>query len=145
MDPISIITGCASLVKTITEVVRLIQDCRQVPDELKGISLEIVELKVIVEHIQEQFAAAGENASSLLQHVSSVIQNCRDVVEKIQALLEEYGGTVGSLRWVLSRRKEVASLRCSLDAHRAALSLALESITLYGRLGIRPVRWIALG
>ena len=138
MDPLSITTSSLALIsvvaKTSIAITTFIRECREARGDLISVNRELSELKIVLELLQED--TAGQDGKLLLSEslqlrILSIIQNCGDVSTKVhQVLTDLRGSRVGAIKWVLDCKKEVASFKQSLEAHRSALSLALEMVNM---------------
>ncbi|KAF7536814.1 hypothetical protein G7054_g4232 [Neopestalotiopsis clavispora] len=138
IDPLSITTSCLALIgvvaKTSIAITAFIRDCREARGDLISVNRELSELKIVLELLQEDTAGHdGELllSESLQTQILSIIHNCGDVSARVEQVLTDLRGSrIGAIKWVLDRKKEVASLKQSLEAHRSALSLALEMVNM---------------
>jgi hypothetical protein len=138
MDPLSITTACFTLAATIGKVGIQVNDfCRQVRDarrDLDSVGRELGSLKTTLDIITDD----AENPDCAIppyleKQILGIVTNCSDVVEQIQKLLEKFAGNglKNKMRWAVDGRGDMDKLRMSLEAHKSALELALELITLY--------------
>ncbi|KAF3026474.1 hypothetical protein E8E14_012875 [Neopestalotiopsis sp. 37M] len=144
MDPLSITTSCLALIgvvaKTSIAITAFIRECREARGDLTSVNRELSDLKIVLELLQED--TAGQDGELLLSEslqtqILSIIKNCGDVSSKVEQVLTDLRGSrVGAIRWVLDGKKEVASLKQSLEAHRSALSLALEMVNMQEDTGV---------
>ena len=74
---------------------------------------------------------ADDIPEALKRQIQDIIRNCQAVLRDIDSLLEKQAGSrVGeSSKWVLVGRADVRKSQISLEAHRSALDLALELVT----------------
>jgi len=68
----------------------------------------------------------------LQKQIAGIVTNCTGVVVGIEKTLEKHdGGKVKkAARWVASGKNDVAKLQSSLEAHKSALEIALDMVTL---------------
>ncbi|KAI1875025.1 uncharacterized protein JN550_002454 [Neoarthrinium moseri] len=138
MDPLSITTSCLALLgaltQTTTTIIQFIRDCREARGDLTSVTQELSDLRIVLELLKEDAAETDGDiplSGALRTQIITVINNCGDVAAKIERVLVNLRGSrIGAVRWVLDGKKEVFILKQSLEAHRGALSLALEMVHL---------------
>lgn len=137
MEPLSITTGCLSLVGTITKVslaintfVRTARDARS---DLDSISRELLSLKTVLELLAEDTQGKPRAIPQTLEkQIASIISNCDGVLQDIERALQKYGKVkLASAKWAWDGRDEASRLRITLEAHKSALELALDMVALY--------------
>ncbi|KAF4959040.1 hypothetical protein FGADI_1918 [Fusarium gaditjirri] len=97
MDPLSIATGCATLISTIgslsLSINSFIRTCRDARGDLDRVARELLSLQIVLELIQEDVADESKTFPTTLQrHVSSIVTNCNSVVVELQECITKYGG-----------------------------------------------------
>jgi hypothetical protein len=137
MDPISITTGCLSLVGTIGKVTltisSFVRKVREARSDLDNVRRELVSLNTVLELLAEDADhQSSAFPATLSKHITSIVVNCNKVVLDIQSCLDKYesASTTGSMKWALSGRDEIEKLRYSLEAHKSALEIGLEMLTM---------------
>ncbi|KAI1877701.1 hypothetical protein JX265_003709 [Neoarthrinium moseri] len=138
MDPLSITTSCLALLgaltQTTTTIIQFIRDCREARGDLTSVTQELSDLRIVLELLKGDAAETDGDiplSGALRTQSITVINNCGDVAAKIERVLVNLRGSrIGAVRWVLDGKKEVFILKQSLEAHRGALSLALEMVHL---------------
>jgi len=136
MDPLSITISCITLITSIVKVSLqingFIREVRDARGDLDAVSRELLSLKTVLEMLSEDADKGKGFPESLLKQISGILTNCGGVVEQIQVSLEKYGG--GGIRrgvkWSISGREDMNKLRLTLEAHKTALDIALDMITL---------------
>lgn len=137
VDPLSIATGCASLITTIgsltLSITSFVRSCREARSGLDRVSRELHFLQTVLELIQEDAKDDTKPFPETIQrHVSGIVTNCNSAVVEVQACITKYGD--GKVRnkaaWVLNGQGDMEKLRSSLEAHKSALELALDMLTL---------------
>ncbi|KAL3602843.1 hypothetical protein FPOAC2_07157 [Fusarium poae] len=137
MDPLSIATGCASLITTIgsltLSITSFVRSCREARSDLDRVSRELHSLQTVLELIEEDAKDDTKPFPETIQrHVSGIVTNCNSVVVEVQTCITKYGD--GKVRnkaaWVLNGQGDMEKLRSSLEAHKSALELALDMLTL---------------
>lgn len=138
MDPLSITTGCLSLLSAISTATRLVIDfivsCREARDEITAVSRELSDLDITL-HILKHEAEENELKrlpEGLRQYIRDIMVNCTTVLNDLDALLREYKGTglENATKWALFGCKEANKIRASLEVHKRTLSLVVEAFTL---------------
>jgi len=136
MDPLSITTGCLTLLGTIGQtslaITSFVRSCREARGDLAEVARELSELKMVLELLQGGQDVENDRIipESLQRQILGILVKCNEILVKIDAVLEKHRGRVGDIRWVATGKNDVANLRQSLEAYRGALSLVLETITL---------------
>ena len=138
MDPISIATGCLSLLSAVSNGIRIATDfvvsCREARNDITAMSRELSDLDITL-HILKDEAETNELnqlPEDLRQHIHDIMVNCTTVLIDLEALLRKYKG-LGldrAAKWALSGRKEAEKLRVALEGQKRALSLVVEATTL---------------
>ncbi|ETS78339.1 hypothetical protein PFICI_10401 [Pestalotiopsis fici W106-1] len=122
MDPLSITTSSLALItvvaKTSIAITTFIRECREARGDLTSVNRELSELKIVLELLQEDTADQNSElllSESLRAQILSIIHNCGDVSTKVEQVLTDLRKSrVGAIKWVLDRKKEVASLKHSI-------------------------------
>jgi Fungal N-terminal domain of STAND proteins len=140
MDPLSITTGCFSLVASITNVSltvnAFVRACRDSRSDLDSVSRELLSVKTVLELLADDVDDAAEASKNiplaLESQINGIVKNCDGVVKDIEASLQkhEVGGPLKGIKWAVSGSNDMMRLRSSLEAHKAALELALDMVAL---------------
>jgi hypothetical protein len=150
MDPISITTGCLSLMTcashTITSLNSFVRDFRSARQELDGVKRELVSLESVVTFLREDCEAKEKREiytdkddsdnfipESLRTHVTNILRNCITVIQDIDEWIEDHKKAPlgAALLWTKGGgRGRVMKLRSTLEAHRGALDIALELVNM---------------
>lgn len=136
MDPLSITTACISLTATITKtsitVSTFVRAVRSARGDLDGISRELGSLKTLLELLAEDAQDADNFPETLGKHIAGILSNCDLVLVEVQRLVDKYNkpGVAKAAKWTLAGSEDVAKLQLSLEAHKSALEIALEMVTL---------------
>jgi len=116
---------------TISTFVRQVRDARV---DLDAVSRELVSLKSILEILAEDAAGSGANGlpESLTMQIQGIMSGCDDVIIQITRILSKYDGNslVARSQWAISGRGDIDKLRSSLEAHKSALNIALDMLSL---------------
>ena len=136
MDPLSITTGCLALVQAVGKsaitVNSFIRSCRDARSDLITLHGELNELRLVLELLQDDASTATTIPNGLQQQVVAIITKCGTVVVDIDALVDEHTKRrrTAGMRWAWDGKDKAAMLRESLETHRAALMLAVETMQL---------------
>jgi hypothetical protein len=156
MDALSVATACLTLVGSITklsfQIHGFVREVREARGDMDAVSRELQSLKTILEILAEDAETStttnstnGFFPATLGRQISGIVANCGGVVVQIEQCLERHGcgersgaGLRAGTRWSLVGKGDMEKLRSSLEAHKSALDIALEMVTLYGSM-IREV------
>ncbi|QKD49258.2 uncharacterized protein FOBCDRAFT_236695 [Fusarium oxysporum Fo47] len=123
MDPLSIATGCATLISTIgslsLSINSFVRTCREARGDLDRVARELLSLQKVLELIQEDVADESKTfPTTLEQHVSGIVTNCNSVVVELQECITKYGGDnrlKSKAGWAINGQGDVAKLRSNLE------------------------------
>jgi len=140
MDPLSISLACISLIgaisKTSTVVTNFVRNVRGVRSELDGVSRELQSLKAVLEILADDAGdlTKGPLPQTLKTQIAGIVTNCTGVVAEIEHTLKRHEGTglAKAAHWTAVGQGDISKLRISLEAHKSALEIALDMVTLYG-------------
>lgn len=136
MDPLSITAACVSLAAMITKtsisVTSFVRSVRAARSDLDAVSRELASLNTLLELIAEDAKDVNAFPETLRKHIANILTNCELVLIEVQRLVEKYDGPgiIKGSKWALEGSKDVAKLHLSLEAHKSALDIALEMVTL---------------
>ncbi|CAM1510802.1 Fc.00g083150.m01.CDS01 [Cosmosporella sp. VM-42] len=136
MDPLSITTGCLALAQAVAKsaiaVNRFIRSCRDARSDLMTLHAKLNELKLVLELLQYDASTATTIPDGLQQQVVSMITRYGAVVADIDAVIDLHTQRrrTDGMRWAWDGKDKVAVLRQSLETHRGALMLAVETMQL---------------
>ncbi|RSL69892.1 hypothetical protein CEP53_002065 [Fusarium sp. AF-6] len=127
--------------KTISTIRGFIIDCRDARGDLSAVNRELSELKLTLNILEDLVPDGSETGdplpSSIRDDIRSIIRDCLDVAKEIDDVLVEHRGKFAAVRWAAKGKQKVNSLRAVLEAHRRALNLAVDTITLAMTKGIK--------
>lgn len=138
MDPLSLTTTCFALLSAISNGTRFITEFvinfREARNDIAAVTRELSELDLTL-HILKHGAEANElshHPGDLRQHIHDIMTNCTTVLADLEALLRKYRGPGldRATKWAFSGRKEAEKIRESLEEHKRAQSLGVETTTL---------------
>ena len=101
--------------------------------DLDRVPRELHSLQTALELIQEDAKDDTKPFPAIIQrHVSEIVTNCNSVVVEIQTCIKKYrdGKVKNKAAWALNGQGDMQKLRSSLEAHKSALELALDMLTL---------------
>lgn len=125
----SLISGIVTLSQQINTFVSSVRNARK---DMDAVSRELSSLKLSLEGLRDDSSKINF-PESLQQNLVGVLQNCDDVTKQMQDLLKKLSSE--SLRrhiqWSISARDEMNKLRSRLEAHKSAIDIALDMISMY--------------
>ena len=138
MDPLSIVAASASLIgavgKTSVVVTEFIRGCRDARADLTAVSRELFELKLVLELLRDDTGTGLDDENlipgAIHQQILSILENCENILGHVNKVLDKHSGRTSPIRWTVFGKEEVVVLRTSLEAHRGALSLTLDTLNL---------------
>jgi hypothetical protein len=136
MDPLSLTVACVSLTASISRtsiaVTNFVHSIRSARSDLDGVSRELASLKTLLELITEDAKDVETFPDTLRRHIFDILANCELVLVEVQRLVVKYDkqSAISSSKWAWTGSEEVARLQLSLEAHKSALEIALEMVTL---------------
>jgi hypothetical protein len=144
MDPFSITVGCIGLIDIITrtsvQVVEFMRDVQAAKSDLDAVSRELLSLKTVLELLAEDITTYTNEPFplALWNQITGIITNCGGIVEHIQQELRKHeGGKLSkAAHWVAFGKGNMANLKLSLEAHKSALEIALDMISLFVLLSL---------
>ena len=138
-DPLSITASCVALVTAVLNtskvVTGFIRDVREARGDLDAVSRELSSLTTILELLKED--TTEENSTlipkTLKIQITGILVNCTSVVSSIK--YELYKPDKSRMEkiayWTLGGGKgEMAKLRSTLEAHKTALDIALDLLSM---------------
>ncbi|CCT76144.1 uncharacterized protein FFB20_09145 [Fusarium fujikuroi] len=143
MDPLSITTGCVGLISTIgtlsLSINSFVRTCREARNDLDRVARELLSLQTVLELIKDAIDEDKTFPNTLAYHVSNILANCHLVVTELQGCLTKYGSNRLKTKagWAISGQGDVTKLRSNLEAHKAALELALDMLALHTAKAIK--------
>ncbi|KAF4984353.1 hypothetical protein FDECE_17102 [Fusarium decemcellulare] len=138
-DPLSIAASCVAFIeftrKTFTVINTFIKDCKEAKSDLSAVSTELSHLNQTLERLSDLLKDENETVngpllSRCLADISRIIQDCHSVTSQISNELSKDRGRFAAIAWAVERKDRVASMKKLLEAHRSALNLAIDTITL---------------
>ena len=141
MDPLSITTTCLGLISAVTKtslvVIGFVKDVRAARSDLDSVSRELLSLKTVLELLADD-ATDEAFPQTLQKQISGLVMNCTGVINDIEQTLNKHeGGKLNkAAQWVAFGKSDMSKLQSSLEAHKSALEIALEMVTLYLSFGL---------
>jgi hypothetical protein len=138
MDPLSITLACIALIGTVAKVSSSVTtfagDFKNVPKELDAVTLELYSLKVVLKDLARDTVGSDVSPlpTNLKKQILDIIENCDQVIGDIDVCLENHRQSRRgiSIYWGFGGKDEIAKHRSSLEAHKSALGLALQVVSL---------------
>ena len=138
MDPLSITATCIGLASTITRtslvVIGFVKDVRAARSDLDLVSRELLSLKTVLELLADDADDSSSRSipQTLQNQIAGIVRNCTGVVVDIEQTLKKHEGgkVIKAAKWVASGKSDVNRLQLSLEAHKSALEIALDMVTL---------------
>lgn len=141
MDPLSITAACVGLTVTATKVVDTIvgfvRTVKSARADLDAVSRELGSLKLIILSLEDETREDESDGcprlpDSLQTQIRDIIGNCQAVLEEIDKVLrDQKTSRIGEAsRWATIGKADLRKLQGSLQAHRSALDIALELLSM---------------
>jgi hypothetical protein len=138
MEPLSITATCIGLASTIARtslvVIGFVKDVRAARSDLDAVSRELLSLKTVLELLADDVDDSSSRSipQTLQNQIAGIVRNCTGVVVDIEQTLKKHEGgkVIKVAKWVASGKSDVSRLQLSLEAHKSALEIALDMVTL---------------
>ncbi|KAE8854445.1 hypothetical protein PTNB29_09801 [Pyrenophora teres f. teres] len=138
MDPLSITVSCVTLVTAVSRVTYsltgFIREWRDASSDLRIISQELSSMQIVIGNLRNTFATKESTLPpNLKEQILGILKSCLQVVGGIEAsLLKHANSRLGKGGyWALGGGKEdMAKYRSSLEAHKSALEITLELVSI---------------
>ncbi|VTT73168.1 unnamed protein product [Fusarium fujikuroi] len=116
-----------------------VRTCREARNDLDRVARELLSLQTVLELIKDAIDEDKTFPNTLAYHVSNILANCHLVVTELQGCLTKYGSNRLKTKagWAISGQGDVTKLRSNLEAHKAALELALDMLALHTAKAIK--------
>ena len=131
-DPLSIAGSAVGLAATIGRVVKdveqFMRQVREARADMDAISRELWSVRAALEMLADD-VKSGVNVPQTLE---DILKNCGEVTERLDATLKKYNSERLQVRvkYVWSGKETINGYRSTLAAHKGALDLAVDLITL---------------
>jgi len=140
-DPISIAGSAVGLAATIGRVVKdveqFMRQVREARADMDAISRELWSVRAALEMLADDVKSVGKPDSTksgviVPQTLEDILKNCGEVTERLDATLKKYNSERLKVRvkYVWSGKETINGYRSTLAAHKGALDLAVDLITL---------------
>lgn len=135
-DPFSITASILALVSTLGKTSIAINNfaktCREARSDLLEVNQELSTLKHILDWLKDDTEREKHSAipKSLTMQILPIISDCNRVLKKIDEVVQGHVGALGSAKWALGGKKEISCLREALAAHRGALNVTMETVSM---------------
>src|SRR5436305_11415795 len=133
---LAITVACASLISSIgtlsKQIVAFVSDIRDARKDMDAVSRELSSLSLCLEGLRDD-SSKIQLPESLQQNLVGVLRNCDDVTKEMQDLLTNLlrESLRTGVQWSMLARDEMNKLRSRLEAHKSAIDIALEMISIY--------------
>lgn len=111
-----------------------VRDVRSARSYLDSVTRELQSLKTLLELLVEDSFNPTNIIfpETLKKQISGITTSCESVVGEIEKAPEKHEGNTLSNKtmWVMGGKNDVAKLRSSLEAHKSALEIAFDMVTL---------------
>jgi hypothetical protein len=132
---LAITVACASLISGVVtlskQITTFVSDVRASRKDMDAVSRELSSLTLCLEALRDDSSKISF-PESLQQNLVGVLRNCDDVTKEMQNLLRKLSSE--SLRrriqWSMLDRDEMNKLRSRLEAHKSAIDIALDMISM---------------
>lgn len=133
----SITADCIALGDTITSASAIldgfVRDVREARSDVDGVSRELHSMQNVLNLLKED---AMLFPSELAKQIPTVLEHCANVVNELDASVsaiccKEVPKQDKRSLWLAKGRREVASFRTSLEAHKGILGIALDLVGAY--------------
>jgi hypothetical protein len=140
VDPFTVATGVASLIKTVGQAAIDIQEFGKTvhgaQKDVADIVVELASLETILNELEIHATDVTEGSrleirTESLYRVNLSINRCRGEVERLTKELKKYsGGKLKSLRWGIDGKRDIEKFRNNLEKEKAVLELANNNMSL---------------
>ena len=136
MDPLSVSSACVGLIAGVSQLtlqissfVSTVRDARK---DMDAVSRELTSLSLCLQTLRDD-STNIEYPQGTKETLIAVIQNCDSVTKQMETLLKKMssGSLARSAQWAMTGRDDMNKLRSSLEAHKAAIEIALDMISMY--------------
>ena len=132
---LAITVACASLISGVVtlskQVTTFVSDVRAARKDMDAVSRELSSLTLSLAALRDDSLKINF-PESLQQNLVGVIGNCDVVTKDMQKLLQKLSSeSLGRrVEWSMSARDEMNKLRSRLEAHKSAIDIALDMLTM---------------
>jgi chromosome segregation ATPase len=133
---LAVIVACSSLASSIVtlskQITTFVSDFRDARKDMDAVSRELSSLSLCLEGLRDD-SSKIQLPESLQRNLVGVLRNCDDVTKEMREFLrklssENFGRRV---QWSVIARDEMNKLRSRLEAHKSAIDIALDMISMY--------------
>ncbi|OTB16459.1 hypothetical protein K445DRAFT_21420 [Daldinia sp. EC12] len=148
MDPLSISMACVTLADLMFKVSRVtssfLRGIRTAETDVNEITAEFDSISATMKLLTKEFLE--KTPENIRGKISDVVASCSKIIEEIHRLLSYYSPPLCTrrIRWVISGKKSLETLKNSLNTHRLTLGMALDIANLYVRPPLNSVRYVRL-
>jgi hypothetical protein len=133
---LAVAVACASLTSSIItlskQIVTFASDFRDARKDMEAVSRELSSLTLCLKSLHDD-SSKFQLPVSLQQNLVGVLRNCDDVTKEMRELLQMLSSeNLGRrVQWSIGARDEMNKLRSRLEAHKSAIDIALDMISMY--------------
>lgn len=133
---LAITVACASLISGIVtltqQIATFVSQVRSSRKDIDAVSRELSSLALCLEALRDDSSKISF-PESLQQNLVGILRNCDDVTKEMQDLLTKLSqeSLRTGVQWSMLARDEMNKLRSRLEAHKSAIDIALEMISMY--------------
>jgi hypothetical protein len=136
MEPLSIATGCVSLLsgvaKLSTQVSGFVASVRDARKDMTSVLAELSSLSLCLETLRND-SAMIDYPDAFREDLLTVLKNCDAVTTEMTTLLDKLASAnmMRKVQWTALGKDEMNKLRSSLESHKSALEIGLDMTSLY--------------
>ena len=133
---LAITVACSSLTSSIItlskQIVTFVSDFRDARKDMDAVSRELSSLSLCIQGLRDD-SSKIQLPESLQQNLVGVLRNCDDVTKEMRELLQKLSSENfrRRIQWSIIARDEMNKLRSRLEAHKSAIDIALDMISMY--------------
>lgn len=135
MEPLSIATGCASLLTAVSkltiQISTFVASVRDARKDMAAVSGELSSLSLCLETSRDD-SMRIDYPDGFRENLLTVLKNCDTVTAEMTALLYKLSSAnlLRKVQWTAMGRNDMNRLRSSLESHKSALEIGLHMTSL---------------
>jgi len=136
-ETLAIVGTCIGLISTIgtlsTKIHSFVSRTRDAHRDLDAVLKELSSLGLCLETLRSDAMVTSKRVPPAVEHrVLLVLVNTAEVVQSMKEMLDELSSDKfgNKMRWAIHGQADMNKLRSGLEAHKAALEIALALLTL---------------
>jgi hypothetical protein len=146
MDPLTIATGIASLVKVCSKLFTIVRNMGLIDKRVSVLAIEIESLKTVLvavadifnDPIQAELALSSPISLQHWKNIQQMLMYCKDTLTEFERLVEsvnqsEFRVARKTAKFIAFTNQEgqISLIRQKLTTYRAMLTMSLQSFTLF--------------